>query len=43
MVGEVIEEKFGILLKEGNHERALDHPRRDPFWPAFGRALEELK
>ncbi|MFQ5868313.1 MAG: AIR synthase family protein [Candidatus Zixiibacteriota bacterium] len=43
LVGEVIEEKFGILLKEGKEERPLDHPRIDPFWPAFGRALEGLK
>jgi hydrogenase expression/formation protein HypE len=43
VVGEVIEEKFGILLKEGRRERPLDHPRIDPFWPAFGRALESLK
>jgi len=43
LVGEVIEEKFGIVLEEGSQERALDHPRVDPFWPAFGRALEGLK
>jgi hydrogenase expression/formation protein HypE len=43
VVGEVIEEKFGILLSEGSRERPLDHPRIDPFWPAFGRALESLK
>ncbi len=39
IVGEVIPEEKGILLVEGNRERHLEHPRVDPFWIAFEKAL----
>ncbi len=43
VVGEVIPESKGIILVEEGRERPLEHPRVDPFWPAFARALEEGK
>ena len=43
VVGEVIPESKGIVLAEQGRERPLEHPRVDPFWPAFARALEEKK
>lgn len=43
VVGEVISEGKGIILAEGGKERPLEHPRIDPFWPAFARALAEGK
>ncbi len=43
VVGEVIPETKGIVLVEQGRERPLEHPRVDPFWPAFARALEEEK
>ncbi|MEW5901330.1 MAG: AIR synthase family protein [Acidobacteriota bacterium] len=43
VVGEVIPESRGIVLVEGGRERPLEHPRVDPFWPAFARALEAEK
>jgi hydrogenase expression/formation protein HypE len=41
VVGEVIPESKGIILVERGKERHLEHPRVDPFWPAFAKALEE--
>jgi hydrogenase maturation factor len=41
VVGEVISEEKGILLVEGGRERRLEHPRVDPFWSAFEKALRE--
>jgi hydrogenase maturation factor len=43
VVGEVIPESRGIILVEGGRERRLDHPRVDPFWPAFACAIEAGK
>ncbi len=43
VVGEVVAESKGIILVEDGNEKPLDHPRVDPFWPAFARALEEEK
>ncbi len=43
VVGEVIPRSKGIVLVEAGKERPLEHPRVDPFWPAFARALEEGK
>ncbi len=43
VVGEVIPEDKGIILVEKGREKPLDHPRVDPFWPAFARAIEEGK
>ena len=41
IVGEVISEEKGILLVESNRERHLEHPRIDPFWIAFEKALKQ--
>jgi hydrogenase expression/formation protein HypE len=43
VVGEVIPRSKGIVLVEAGKESPLEHPRVDPFWPAFARALEEGK
>ncbi len=43
VVGEVIPRNKGIVLVEAGKERLLEHPRVDPFWPAFARALKEGK
>jgi hydrogenase expression/formation protein HypE len=43
VVGEVIAESKGIILVEGGKEKMLEHPRVDPFWPAFARAIEDGK
>jgi hydrogenase maturation factor len=42
MVGEVISQKKGITVKEGNTEKKLEHPRIDPFWVAFAKALGRI-
>src|SRR3989337_2012833 len=41
VVGEVIPESKGIILVEQGKEKHLEHPRVDPFWQAFAKALEE--
>jgi len=41
VVGEVIPESKGIILVQQGREKPLRHPRIDPFWQAFARALEE--
>jgi len=43
VVGDVIEENKGIILVESGKEKKLEHPRVDPFWSAFAKALEENK
>jgi len=43
IVGEVISESKGIILVEQGKEKHLEHPRVDPFWQAFAKALEEGK
>ncbi len=40
IVGDVIPEEKGILLVEAGRERHLEHPRVDPFWAAFDKALK---
>ena len=40
-VGEVVPAEQGIRLVESGHERPLAHPRVDPFWVAYGKALAE--
>jgi hydrogenase expression/formation protein HypE len=40
IVGDVIAEKKGILLVEAGCEKPLEHPRIDPFWAAFDKALK---
>ncbi len=43
VVGEVTAERQGIVLVDRGRQRSLEHPRVDPFWPAFARAIEEGK
>lgn len=43
IVGELVEEKFGMNLIEEGKERKLEHPRVDPFWKAFYDALQNYK
>ncbi|MBP6875910.1 MAG: AIR synthase family protein [Candidatus Eisenbacteria bacterium] len=38
IVGEVLAEEKGCRIREGGRSVALEHPRVDPFWEAFGRA-----
>jgi hydrogenase maturation factor len=40
-IGETLPEAEGITLVEAGRARALEHPRVDPFWAAFGKAMEE--
>ena len=40
-IGETLPEAEGITLVEGGRSRALEHPRVDPFWAAFGKAMAE--
>jgi len=39
IIGETMPEAEGITLVEAGRARALEHPRVDPFWAAFGAAL----
>ena len=41
VIGETLPEAEGITLVEGGRARALEHPRVDPFWAAFGKAMAE--
>lgn len=41
IVGDVIPEEKGILLVEKGWEKHLEHPRIDPFWVAFDKALKQ--
>ncbi len=43
IVGELTGPEKGIVLIEGGQERALEHPRVDPFWPAFYTALRNYQ
>lgn len=40
-VGEVVPEEGGIIVTDGTGRTTLTHPRVDPFWEAFGKALSE--
>jgi hydrogenase maturation factor len=40
-IGETLPREGKVTLVEDGRERLLDHPRVDPFWAAFGRAMEE--
>jgi hydrogenase maturation factor len=40
-VGEMRPAEAGITVVAGGRERPLEHPRVDPFWAAFGKAIEE--
>ncbi len=39
IVGEVTPREHGMMVFEGSRARTLEHPRVDPFWQAFGKAL----
>jgi len=39
IVGEVTPHEQGMRVFEGGRARTLEHPRVDPFWQAFGKAL----
>ena len=41
--GELIAQKYGILLRADGKEKPLEHPRVDPFWHAFYDALRKHK
>lgn len=40
-IGDVVLAERGVRLVEGGRERVLEHPRVDPFWEAYGKALAE--
>lgn len=40
-IGETLPEAEGITLIDGGRARRLEHPRVDPFWAAFGKALSQ--
>jgi len=40
LIGEVTPLKEGVQLIDGGRQMPLTHPRVDPFWDAFRRALE---
>ena len=40
-VGEITPRAHGLTVVTGGKERPLEHPRVDPFWGAFGRAMAE--
>jgi hydrogenase maturation factor len=40
-IGETLPEGEGITLVEAGRARSLEHPRVDPFWAAFGKAMAE--
>ncbi len=40
IVGELVDPKYGMVVVEDGRERKLEHPKVDPFWDAFYRALE---
>ena len=39
IVGEVVPQEKGMTVFGGTSSRPLEHPRVDPFWQAFGRAI----
>jgi len=41
IIGETLPEAEGITLVEAGRARALEHPRVDPFWAAFGAAMAQ--
>jgi hydrogenase maturation factor len=43
VVGEVVPAERGLTLVVDGEERPLVHPRVDPFWAAFGRAMAEAR
>jgi hydrogenase expression/formation protein HypE len=43
VIGDVTEKEKGMKVIENGKEHDLEHPRIDPFWAAFGKAMKELK
>ena len=43
IAGELIDKKHGMLVREQGKDKKLEHPRVDPFWNAFYRALQQYK
>lgn len=43
VVGEIMPPDYGVRIVVDGKERPLEHPRVDPFWAAFGRALAEAE
>jgi hydrogenase expression/formation protein HypE len=41
IIGEITEEKRGMIVVEKGKEYKLEHPQVDPFWGAFAKALSE--
>ena len=41
IVGEIVPESAGMTYTEHGKSHTLEHPRVDPFWPAFGKAAEQ--
>jgi len=39
-IGEIVPAEYGMVRRTSDGERPLEHPQVDPFWAAFGRALE---
>jgi hydrogenase maturation factor len=40
VIGEIVTAERGMMRLSSQGERTLAHPQVDPFWAAFGRALE---
>jgi len=43
IVGELIDKKHSMLVREHGRDKKLEHPRVDPFWNAFYTALKQYK
>jgi hydrogenase maturation factor len=41
VVGEMVRQQYGMVLIDGGKEKKLEHPKVDPFWKAFYRALKK--
>ncbi len=41
IVGELIDKKHGMLVREHGQDKKLEHPGVDPFWNAFYTALKQ--
>ncbi len=40
VIGEMVSREFGLVRLSAAGERPLEHPGTDPFWAAFGKAME---
>jgi hydrogenase maturation factor len=41
VAGEVVSQRNGIRVFEGNKKRRLEHPKIDPFWAKFEEYLKK--